>query len=79
MVCHVENHFPKFTFVHELAAFWALKEVFFFFRRQLFVFGKCHFLALNSEKVVRFRGCFDAKTSICSTEQSCAPAAFKVR
>lgn len=55
VVCNVEDHVTKFAFVHELTAFWTLEKVFFFFRRQFFVFGKCHFLALNSERLVLFR------------------------
>ncbi|HMC24602.1 MAG TPA: hypothetical protein VKH14_03925 [Candidatus Udaeobacter sp.] len=31
VVCHVKDHVPKFAFVHEVTAFWTLKEVFFFF------------------------------------------------
>ena len=35
----MEDHVTKFAFVHELTAFWTLEEVFFFVRRQLFVFA----------------------------------------
>jgi hypothetical protein len=34
----MEDHVTKFAFVHELTAFWTLEEVFFFVRRNLFVF-----------------------------------------
>jgi len=47
VVCHVKDHIPKFACVHELTAFWTLKEVFFFFVAQLVKIDRIHFRSVE--------------------------------
>jgi hypothetical protein len=55
VACRVKDHVPKFAFVHELTAFWTLKEVFFFFVALLVKITRIHFRSVE-DSAMTLRG-----------------------